>query len=487
MDRRIRFQIFILVLVGSIVRFLYGYFYTPWDSGGDHIAMEILIQNGSWAYIDLIHYPHEGGTIITTLLGRFISIFTSFNALAIVAFLFDILARIVQLVVVRKITNNYVFWIFGLWTIFAVPIMLPWASLSFGLHAISAVFPFLLIYILSRSTASKKYFVLLGLFIGFAIWFSYINIVLILPFILLPILLKLEVKSWLLASLSLLGIMIIHYLVRLNFDSGFELSGLNMGSIRGEAFDWGNMETYKRLYKFWVNPLPESAVVIQNTNYVFFWFKYIWIAIAGASLIGFFIKKGQIEQVIYLRFATVMILAFISIYAISPFYYEKDVFGHAFNYRHFTYILPLISFVIIWGLSLLPFKQLFTGVFLCLSVYLGIISFTITPTENKAEMPAGWVLVQKYGTNPKKLYRLINESDYNQSELLVGIGWGISSILFNDVSSLNSALVNSRCADLAGWVDDFSVENKHELTEGIVFSFGEYITPKLDTAMLPII
>ncbi|NOQ71615.1 MAG: hypothetical protein GQ574_06425 [Crocinitomix sp.] len=487
MKRRIILQTSALVFLGCIVRFIYGIIYQPWTVAPDHIAMEILVENGGWSYAHLIHYPHEGGTIITSILGRFVALFTSFNSLVVVAFILDLLSRFFQLIIVRKITNPTIFWAFGIWTIFAVPIMIPWATVNFGLHAISDIFPFLLLYMVYLKRDDKKHLILMGVFIGLSVWFSYNNVILLLPFFILPLVRKGLWKNWMLGCASFIGVMLLHYLVRMNFDYGFELTKLDLGSIRGADFQWSDPETYHRLYKVWTNPLAESAVVIQNTPYVLFAFKYIWLGFVCLGILGFLFRKKIVENASHFLIEILMVVSFVMLYAISPFYYDNDNFGNQVNYRHFSYIMPLIAFITIWGLSFLPFKRIFTTIFLGFSIYLGIIVFTIEPSNGNADMAAGWVLSKKFGAHPQELQTLIVHSSYDQSELIKGVGWGVTSVFFGQVSSSDTALVNERVTELKHWKDDFLIDHEMEFNEGVEFAFDPYITPALDPALLAII
>lgn len=449
--------------------------------------MEIMVENGVWSYAHLIHYPHEGGTVITSVLGRFVAFFTSFNSLVIVAFILDLLSRFFQLIIVRKITNPTIFWTFGIWTIFAVPIMIPWATVNFGLHAISDIFPFLLLYMMYLKRDDKKHLILMGVFLGLSVWFSYNNVILLLPFFILPFVKRSIWKNWIVACASLIGVVLLHFLVRMNFDYGFELTKLDLGSIRGADFQWFNLETYHRIYEVWGNTLAESAVSVQNSPYAFIELKYLWLILFVLGLVGFLTRKKIVENARYFKYAVVMIVAFVLLYAISPFYYDNNVFGHAFNYRHLTYIMPLIAFITLWGMSFLPFKRVCISVFLGLSIYLGIIIFTIEPSSDNANMEAGWVLSKKFGAHPQELQGLIMNSSYDQSELIKGVGWGVTSVFFGQVSSGDTVLVNERVAELKKWKNDFLLNSEMEFNEGVEFAFGAYISPVLDSALLPII
>jgi hypothetical protein len=175
--------ILVMCVLGSLFRLGYCWVHTPWKFAPDHMAWEILldesIKEGDFSYSHLIHYPHEGGTIVVSLFSLLINFFTPLNSLAIAAFILDFLSRLIQLYVVKKIFTNKVSLAFGLWTIFAMPCIIPWAGVSFGLHSISSLFPFVFMYLIWKDGASHRHSVIMGLFLGLAVWFSYANIPLI--------------------------------------------------------------------------------------------------------------------------------------------------------------------------------------------------------------------------------------------------------------------------------------------------------------------
>ena len=64
-----RYDILILCFLGTFVRIMYGLIYEPWLQAPDHLAWELLIEQGSFRYDHLIHYPHEGGSILISIIG----------------------------------------------------------------------------------------------------------------------------------------------------------------------------------------------------------------------------------------------------------------------------------------------------------------------------------------------------------------------------------------------------------------------------------
>jgi len=71
-----RFQILLYLLLGLITRIIYGVWHEPWLNAPDQLAWDILLNeailSGSLRYDQLIHYPHEGGTILISFMALII-------------------------------------------------------------------------------------------------------------------------------------------------------------------------------------------------------------------------------------------------------------------------------------------------------------------------------------------------------------------------------------------------------------------------------
>ncbi len=68
---------------------------------------------------------------------------------------------------------------FALWTVAAVPGLLLWATVNFGLHPLSSFWPFVLLYVATRSMEEKPPAVWLGVITGLSISWSYDSLVLV--------------------------------------------------------------------------------------------------------------------------------------------------------------------------------------------------------------------------------------------------------------------------------------------------------------------
>lgn len=281
-----KYHLITLCILGSIVRFFYGYFFTPWQQASDQIAWEILLEEGTWSYDQLIHYPHEGGSILISILSRFSLLFTDFHCLVITAFVFDFFSRYIQLSIVQRVFEGKIFYCFGVWTIFATPTILPWATVNFGLHSISSFFPFVLLYILWRNKDTIQAHLQNGLFLGVAIWFSYSNIVLVPVYFLFQIIKENRSKKWMYSLFVLILVLSFHIILRLNMDAGFHLEKTNLTSIRGTNFLWNDLNTWTRVYKVWFTALADAAIAVPNSIFILRYLKYLWLVIVFVGIIG---------------------------------------------------------------------------------------------------------------------------------------------------------------------------------------------------------
>lgn len=192
-----RYSIILYLILGLIPRIIYGLWHEPWLNAPDHMAWDILLDEAitgeSIRYDQLIHYPHEGGTILISILALLLKKAGIMNALTLCALIIDMMSRAVQLFVINKISNRVTFHAFAIWSILSLPSILPWASVNFGMHSLLSFVPFGIILIAAWKPQISKHYVVVGLIAGLSIWASYVNLIM-LPA--LAILLFLHGTNW---------------------------------------------------------------------------------------------------------------------------------------------------------------------------------------------------------------------------------------------------------------------------------------------------
>jgi len=470
-----------LCILGSMVRLLYGYVYTPWLRAPDHIAWDILLGLGGLKYDLLVYYPHEGGSILISLIARFAGLFTNISALAVCAALLDFVSRYIQVYVTQKVLGDKVALLFGTWTVFAAPVILPWGVVNFGLHSISSFFPFMLLYLLWLDKPSTRFYILCGIFLGLSFWFSYSNYVLIVVFFLFHLFGKTRFRALFYALPSLLIILLVHVWVRWVADPGFHLEEIDITSIRNTEFMFSDPETWEWIRYVWTNALAQSFVAHPDPVTFTIWLKRTWIVLFFLGMSGclwLFIQRTYPWKI---SVHLLTILLFVTVYAISPFCYTYETFGHYMSYRHLTYIMPFIALFILLGLSAFKWGPLPAVIFLCIGVGAAGMLFRQKPSEDTAVKAAGWALAIKMGHEPGVVCQAISSTRYDRSSLVQGMGWGMSTALFNNVPEEEVA---PRIERLEAMISSYPEEWKQDLLEGIKFSFSDDVTPRLNKEIL---
>lgn len=478
-----KYWVLLLCLLGSFVRLLFGYYYELWTQAPDQLAWELVIEQGNFSYDHLIHYPHEGGTILVSLLSYIVEIFTNFSSLTFSAVIIDFAVRYIQIRIVKKIFNTQVAFLFALWTIFATPSIIPWGTVNFGLHSLSSVFPFIFLFLLSQKKDSPRHQIVCGIFLGLAFWFSYSNFILIPVFFLYGLVSKMKVINWVYSVLSLVSVVVVHLMARLFLDAGFHLSELDLLSIRGESFSINEINIWNQL-SYMLSIISNSAMALPKPSTYAEVIKLIYYAFCLLSGIGFYIayKKHRFKKSIYLIFP--IILLFLITYLLSPFSHLSDT-GSYISFRHLTYILPLASLAIISGLSSLRYKAIVV-LFLLLGTYRSSKLFTMdkAPENDIITKASGWVLATKLGHNTEAVSSIIIDNPEKRELLIQGVGWGISTALMSDINKLDISKSDSKINELVELISKYPESFQGLLLEGVKFSFSDNVTPRLNSDLL---
>jgi len=471
--------IFLLAFLATLVRLVYGWIYEPWMQSNDQISWQIAINDSHLSYDQLIHYPHEGGSFLFGFISSFFSFFGIKNSLLVTAVLFDFGIRLIQLRIVHKLFSFQLAAVLGAWFIFASPILIPWGTLLFGLHASSAIFPFLLLYLLSKNNNSNKTYLLHGIFLGLACWFSYINLVLV-P-IYMGALFFSDKRSFKMvyAAIGFSVILIGHLLLRTYLDAGFHAEEMAISSIRGTTFAFFEKETWLRIIKVFIGPLSSSGVAVEGAPF-FLILRYAWLILAflGAVFAVRFSRAKPDAKLVKTIVAT--LVGFFVIYAISPFYASSSKPLNFIAYRHLTYALPLLMLLVFRGWMASKWKFYGLIPIFSISFFSAILVFNSPISTGTKEKEAGWTLGQKFGHDPERLVGLIQGSDYDKSALTEGAAWGFTTVLFNGMAAKDSIQVEEKIGILIDFVNHFSDEDALLLCNGVDFAFREDVTPVLD-------
>jgi hypothetical protein len=474
-------QMLLVLLAGTLVRFLFGWYTHLWMEAPDQLAWQLSIDAtpGNRSIIHLMHAPHEGGTLALGLLSLLFRSGSLLPSLSWAALLTDTVVRYIQISVTRKVSGHETAAWFGVWTVLAVPAMVPWGTVNFGLHALSSVFPFVLLYILYRYMGHPYLAILCGLLCALAVSFSYDSLVL-LPVSLLFFIGRPAAKRIrdILVLLAVFAVgMLPHVWVRADLHS--QTGNDILFSVR--TVNWVHVFDLSNLLQgitVWVTALPGSFM-LSPAHVLPPLILVCTVCVLLFSGIVFFISGKEPSTI--RRLAVGIVLFFVMAYALSPFNGSRFDSGSYVYYRHLSYIIPLLAFICIAGFSASgTLRKILLPVWVTVC---GLLSMQFMLTTKKAGepayRPAGWILVKKYGIDSKLLMDIHTAADPLYSkELVTGFGWGIATTLF-DGKPDTAAIVK-----LEQVLREYPAMHRPQLINGVRYAFTKDITPVLDPGLL---
>lgn len=481
-----------LVILGTIIRAFYGVYAKAWLRAPDQLAWELglreMLNSGEWSYKQIAHYPHEGGSFVIGLVALlFIVLPSSLPALSITALLFDTASRIIQVFIAKKLFGPKTALFFSLWLCIPVPLLLSWSSVNLGLHHLSSFWPFVFLFALSRYQNHRRIALAIGLICGLALSFAYNNVILLPAYAIFLFLhsstFRDKIFSFLFYIVGFLVAFSPHILLRNYMDAGFHLEHLSATEIREfgieELFSW---QSFKNVFLVGLSPLPASfflsagGMVPGMIQHLFVLLLLVLTAFVSFQRHSSFSSPEKMSLV--------LILLYLMMYAISPFYSGSPRSDSYYYYRHLAYLLPLLMLFITYELS---FLRKIGERFLVLSL---LVSFTFTglycystqaPTQAFIR-EEGWILGRKYGEDPAKMMALLKMSPEEQrKELTIGFGWGTSAALFSNKTLKDSTELN----EFIRIFQNYPESQRADFYRGFRIAFQSGITPVLDSTLLP--
>lgn len=432
-DRSLRW-LWAYLIAGTLVRVAYGLITRPWNQQPDQLAWGMVLSTVKWSegisYWQLIHYPHEGGTILLSLLALIIGPIGDLPALTVAALLFDLFARCVQLLVVRRFFPPQVMHWFGAWTVLSIPGILPWSVVNYGLHSLAAFVPFALLWLVFREHKSVRGHMLDGLAIAGMIWFSYSTIALAPLYLFFRRDLFRVPRHWLTFFGACIGMLGLHMLVRSLADPGFHLSGFSPATIRGMALDSPAGKFINNVDHLWASSFPGASMLPPMLGLPATFVRRVW---ALFMLLGFmscviaWYRRRTVER--QLLFCVLAVFLFGFVYASSPFFHERPDRTAFVHYRHWAFILPMVTLTGIAGLSKLryPAVPLMLHGLLC-AIGVGLL-FAAGKSDERKFKETGYVLSIKFGHDPERLSTIVHNYPAAEADLFRGAGWGTAEIL----------------------------------------------------------
>jgi hypothetical protein len=406
--------------------------------------------------------------------------------LSLAALIIELFGRYIQIKFTQRLFGSKVAGWFSVWTILSIPLLLPWATLNFGLHSLFSFLPFVFLYYLTQDQSKNSKFLLCGIITGLSLSFSYNSVIFIPAFIIYTFFTLSDLKKAFIYTskylLFCLLTLIPHLTARYFLDSGFNLQDDPVFSIRGVTAE-GTIsgEQLNNFIVSWHRVLPASFLLSsisfistylqRDLVFVFFMITVVLIAVR---------LRNNITAIYY---ALLLVFLYLLFYAFSPFYADEiDIKSYVF-YRHITYIAPLIVMIMIYAFNRfnkINFYILILWLVICGTGSIMMINETVT-RSNSTYDATGWVLAQKYGDDVEKLMSIHAIAPKNeQNELMSGYGWGLTAVILHDKSGNDSVSVNQLLLIL----NKFPSIQQELLHEGVKHAFNKNITPQLDPQLL---
>jgi hypothetical protein len=472
----LRYTLGLLCLLGTVVRVFYAFHFEPWWLAPDQLAWEILLKNSGFEYYSLIHYPHEGGSILFSLMAKMLQFIPGFYALTIVTLLSDFLSRLLQLLLCYKLFGKGSAMLLGAWQIMAIPALLPWGTLSYGLHAVSAVFPFLFLYLLRPRKVSSKNQLALGVFLGLAVWFHYVNVLFLPIYILVLLVQENPLKNSFYTWISFACILLVHVFVRSNLDPGFHLQQFEASSVRGLFFQASLVETYQHLSSLWFGPLSRSLISGLRPP-----LPYLHLFWGGILLLGFIAAIFYSTQFKHqkIRTAILLVLFFFLVYSLSPFFEDSINVGSYVAYRHLMYVLPLLLSLTFYGLLQLKWRPFSISALLLIGFFASFQFLSADKSSYRAIRATGWVLGVKLGDRPKVLSKIIEHSQLPSDSLYQGVAWGTAYAIFNQTYSPNDPNIGTKSQQLYELLNQYPPKFSCDIGGGVLYAFSDQVRPMI--------
>ncbi len=485
-NREVRRKLAILMLIalaGSVVRLWFGLRAELWAAAPDQLAWGVLLAEGTEGPLrwdQLVHYPHEGGTLVCSLMAiSFWKTALGVPALSWVALILESMVRVGMILIAWRSLGFRTAILFAVWSVFAVPSLLPWAMVNFGLHSLAGFWPFAALWIISRGSSSGREAVGLGLVTGLGLSFSYDALMLVVPSCAAALLSHRGwkgVRACVIYLLVTLAVVSPHLATRVWFDTGFELAGDNPSAVRGLEFavpSLGELVTNTR--QTVTRSLPGASLLPELGPFSAGATRLVWGIVLGLGLLTVAWNPQNRRVLLY---GLVVGCTWVVLYAASPVFFGERTAAGFVAYRHFGAILPLLVLLAMNSAANGPRLAKAACLLLVLAgVWGGALSIVkATPPESPDLRAAGWILGSKLGHDPARLEALLaHVEESERRELAFGYGWGIAAAVL--------APASPPAAEELGQVNDlvsvFSPVVRPRVVQGVRFAFSDGVTPRI--------
>lgn len=158
--------------------------------------------------------------------------------------------------------------------------------------------------------------------------------------------------------------------------------------------------------------------------------RRVWALFMFAGSIGCvfaWARRRTVERQVL--FCVLAVLLFGFTYAASPFFHERPDRTAFVHYRHWAFILPMVTLMAIAGLSRFRYAlaPLLLHGLLC-AIGAGLL-FAAGKSDERTFKETGYVLAIKFGHDPGRLSSLARNYPEAEADLFRGAGWGSAEIL----------------------------------------------------------
>jgi hypothetical protein len=445
-----------------------------WNQSPDLWAWGALVDEPGPLRLDrLMHYPHEGGSLVVSLVALAAGSLVghAIPPLVMASLALDTLFRFAVILLVDRTFGRR--WALGyaLWSVCAVPLLVWWSAVPVGLHALAGVFPMLFVAAAGTPAAGRAR--RMGIVCGIALLWGWDNVVLLAAAVALLVDRSAARQSatnvavavaWALALASVV------VLVGARGDLGFELEPRGALWLRGVTWSAPDpVTTLRRVTSTLLVAFPYGVMLAAPLGWL--WWSG-WLALS----LGSWTSPAAWAP---LRAVAWVTSFYIAAYSLSPFASALPR-PDPIAYRHLAFILPVMA---VAGLDIgerRGWRRAIVGGLLALGLW-GVVELFARPVARPPMAAAGWVLARKLGHDPARVEGLIAARPAaEQHEWLEGVGWGTTAVLgYAMTESLDSRLTR-----IVVLLSRYSAASAPALGRGVCRAFGPGITPRLDPALL---
>ena len=259
-------------------------------------------------------------------------------------------------------------------------------------------------------------------------------------------------------------------LLRMYGALGFDLLQAGPTWIRGIDLTLAStVGSAPHLFAVWLHAVPGSSLMPGA------WLRVVWALLVYIGIAFGLLRPSSREA----RWGTGLLVAFVSLYALSPVYESGGGHQTGIGYRHLAYISPLMVLLAMNGLSGFS-RRTGNGIaagIIILGIGAGFTSYSMARSAvPSAAEGVGIVLAWKLGHDVPRLLAIIDASPFGGDPLMLeGVGTGYASAI----------VPTGDIATLVEKIGEHPTAHHEALKRGILKAFGPAFAPRPPAELLP--